>query len=145
MRRALALALAASLWGCATAGPTPEGFAPYHGRPTQAVSPEGVVFKARVEKNDPEADVAFWAEALVRRQTNAGYRLIGQSELSAGSLTGQVIELEAPLGAWDYTYLITLFVDGGDLHVIEAAGRVQDVAPHRDAILKAAAATVTGG
>ena len=96
-------------------------------------------------KNDPEADVAFWAEALVRRQTNAGYRLIGQSELSAGSLTGQVIELEAPLGAWDYTYLITLFVDGGDLHVIEAAGRVQDVAPHRDAILKAAAATVTGG
>lgn len=143
MRRLLILALAAALCACAT-WPPPTGFAPYRGRASRAVSPEGVVYQVRTFDNDPEADLAFWAEALGRRQRNAGYKVIAETPIE-GARPGSLLELEAPLGATDYAYLIGIFVDGDDLIVVETAGEVRAVDSRREAVLEALKAIAAGG
>ena len=140
--RALVAAFVLLLAACATTGPTPEGFAPYKGSPTRAVSPDGVLFKASVIDNEPVADLAFWAEALRRRQENAGYNVISETIIKADGLDGSLLELETPWGAADYTYLIAIFVDGADLHVVEAAGDVTHIEAHRASLLAAIESTI---
>ena len=123
---------------CGVRGSVPENFAPFTRRcRIRAVSPDNVMYRVRTHANDPEADLAFWSEAMRNRMLEAGYHLIAEETVKAGDLEGAMLELGAADGERDWTYLVTLFVDGGDLVVVEAAGDVDAFSGHRDAVLAA--------
>ena len=119
----------------------PAGFAPFD-RPTrfQALSPDDVAFRIRSAPNEPEADLAFWAEALRTRMLAAGYHLDAEAAVEASGMAGAMLELGAANGPRDQSYLVALFVDGPQLIIVEATGEAERFRPRRDAILAAIAA-----
>ena len=118
--------------------PVPEGFAAYdERRRIRATSPEGVVYRIRVQKNRPAADLAFWEEALRIRMIEAGYVLVSEERISSGDREGNLSEFTAAGTEADATYLIALFVLNRQLVVVEAAGDVDRFGPHREAIIDA--------
>ncbi|MEL6543215.1 MAG: hypothetical protein AAFQ82_01235 [Myxococcota bacterium] len=134
MKRTFAVLLL--LTGCTSfqASP-PEGFAPFDDWwEFRAVSPEGVTFRVREEDNEPEADLAFWSEALKNRMDDAGYVFVKDGEVKAGSVSGYALELAAPFGQTDYSYLIAIFVQGSDIVIVESAGEVTEFSERRSAI-----------
>ena len=113
----------------------PEGFAAYHDRRrVRATSPDGVVYRARVQKNKPEADLPFWEEAMRMRMLEAGYHLVREERIQAGEREGSLLELSAADGESDQTYLIAIFVDGTRLIVVESAGEVERFGPRQESI-----------
>jgi hypothetical protein len=118
--------------------PLPAGFAPSKkARRFAAVSPDDVVMRVRTAKNKPKADLAFWKEAMRTRMTDAGYHVVKEDTVRAGTAEGALLELSAPDGEQDDTYLVVVFVDGKKLVVVEAAGEVGRFAARREAILAA--------
>jgi hypothetical protein len=121
----------------------PQGFAPYTGwhalltREFRAVSSDGVVYRVRREANEPVAELSFWKEALKKRMLDAGYVFVADSSVKAGTTTGYLLELAAPMGAQDYSYLVAAFVDGKHIIVVESAGEVTRLAKHKADIVKA--------
>ncbi|MFZ5477121.1 MAG: DUF4349 domain-containing protein [Myxococcota bacterium] len=112
----------------------PDGFAPYpKARRFAATSPDGVVYRVRTAKNEPEADLAFWREALTTRMKEAGYTVVSEGELDGGAY----LELSAANGPRDDAYLIGIFVAGRKIVIAEAAGEVTRFAARRDAVLAA--------
>lgn len=136
------IALAGLLTGCTQFRATaPEGFAPFDEWGVfKAVSPDGVTFQVRAEDNSPEADLAFWSEALKNRMDAAGYVFVEDGEVQAGGKPGYALLLAAPYGQRDYSYLITIFVSGSSLIVVESAGEVTEFAARRGALDAAIAA-----
>ncbi|MEO1483265.1 MAG: hypothetical protein AAFU77_14255 [Myxococcota bacterium] len=134
--------LLALLCGCTQFRATaPEGFAPFEEWGAfKAVSPEGVTFQVRAEDNSPEADLAFWSEALKNRMDDAGYVFVEEGEVKANGRAGYSLLLAAPYGQQDYSYLVTLFVNGGTLIVVESAGEVTEFTARRPAVDAAIAA-----
>jgi hypothetical protein len=115
----------------------PKGFAPFpRGRNFRATSPDGVIFSVRCLEHKPSATLAFWKEAMKKRMLDAGYVLLTESDLQAGGTEGYLIEVSAPLGTDDYTYMIAVFPVGGKLVLAEAAGEVARLAARREAILE---------
>jgi len=125
--------------GCAAFQPeTPIGFAPYEGHSSfRAVSPDGVMYRVRSEKNEPKADLPFWKEALKKRMLEAGYRFVSEAEVKAGADPGYLLELNAPYGTQDYSYLIALFERNDRLVIVESAGEVVRFKARREAVLAA--------
>lgn len=116
----------------------PEGFAEYtKSEPYKAISPEGVVYRVRTEKNEPYAELPFWKEAFKKRMLDAGYVFLSESTIKAGGREGYLLELTAPLGTLDYTYLTAIFVDKQTITIAESAGDVLHVKKRRKAILAA--------
>lgn len=121
----------------------PAGFAAYDKSDAfKAVSPDGVVFRVRQEKNKPEADLPFWKEALKKRMVDAGYRVNNEGEVKAKSgEAGALLELSAPLGPTDYSYLVAIYVKGSHIVIAEAAGDVVRLKARHDDLLAALQAT----
>ena len=119
--------------------PAPEGFATYgETLPLRAVSPEGLVYRVRVEPHRPEATLGFWSEALRRRMERAGYRVLREAETTTGDgVPVALLEVAAPVGDRDYAYLVGLVVDGERLVIAEAAGEVAPFATRRDDVVAA--------
>lgn len=116
----------------------PQGFATYEQKsPFRAVSPDGVVFRVRSEKNKPHAELPFWKEALKKRMVDAGYRFVSEKDIKAGGKDGYLLELAAPLGNQDYTYVIALFQNEEHLVIVESAGEISRFSARRDAVLAA--------
>jgi hypothetical protein len=116
----------------------PEGFARFDDWcQFRAVSPDGVMYRVRTEENDPPADLDFWREALKKRMTDAGYKVVADGDVEAGQRPGYLLDLAAPVGQEDYSYLVAVFVDSGDLIIAEAAGEVTRLAERRDAVIEA--------
>lgn len=116
----------------------PVGFAPYkQTRSFRAVSPDGVVFRVRTEKNEPKAELNFWKEALKKRMLDAGYHFVSEGDIKAGEHVGYLLELSAPLGTQDYTYLIAVFDQGDRLVLVESAGEIARFAGRREAVVAA--------
>ncbi len=116
----------------------PEGFAPYtKAREIKAVSPEGVTYRVRSEDNKPFAQLPFWKEALKKRMLDAGYIFLNEAPIKADAEEGYLLELTAPYGAQDYTYLVAVFVREKKIIIAEAAGEVGDLAARRTAIVEA--------
>ncbi|MCC6807638.1 MAG: hypothetical protein IT381_09460 [Deltaproteobacteria bacterium] len=119
----------------------PDGFAAFElksGDDFRAVSPDGVVFRVRDEPNKPEADLPFWKEALKKRMIEAGYTFFAESDIKAQSgEPGYLLELSAPLGPRDYSYLVAIFAKGSHIVIGEAAGEVVRVKERHDAIVTA--------
>ncbi len=116
----------------------PEGFAPYKAKKAfRAVSPDGVVFRVRAAEHEPEADLAFWKEAMTKRMVEAGYDVHSEGEIEAKGTAGALLELTAPFGTDDYSYLLAVFPAGKELVIVEAARRRWPPRPRRDAIISA--------
>jgi hypothetical protein len=114
----------------------PEGFAPGRkGCRFSAISPDDVVMRVRTDKTRRAADLAFWKEAMRTRMKDAGYHVVSEGDITSASGPGALLELSAPDGQQDDTYLVALFVDGRRLVIVEAAGEVSRFAPRREAIL----------
>lgn len=116
----------------------PDGFAAF-GKDSrfQAVSPDDVAYRVRSAENDPEADLAFWSEAMRVRMEAAGYHLVEQLDVEAGGRKGVVLDLGAANGEQDQAYMVGLFVDGGWLVIVEATGQAERFAGRREAVLAA--------
>jgi hypothetical protein len=116
----------------------PEGFAPYESKKAyRAVSPDGVVFRVRSAEHEPEADLAFWKEAMHKRMLEAGYHFLSEAEVQASGTPGTLLELTAPWGTDDFSYLLAVFPAGKELVIVEAAGEVATFSERKDAILEA--------
>lgn len=120
--------------------PVPQDFAHYKkNRPFRATSADGVLFEVRTAKHKPEATLAFWKEALRKRMTDAGYTVVAESDVTASGKPGAMLELAAPMGAQDYSYLVAVFVHGKKLVLVEAAGEVSKFQVRKAAILASVA------
>lgn len=143
---ALAAAAAAFLAGCAFHPAAPKEFAQYHRGyvfkgPLHAVSPDGVLFTVRTEKNKPKADLAFWRDAMKTRMSQAGYRVVSDTICSMKGAEGALLRLAAPVGNQDYLYWIAFSLNpsGKRLLVAEAAGESKRFLARQDEISKAIA------
>jgi hypothetical protein len=116
----------------------PEGFSAFR-KPKRfrAVTPDEVVYRVRTEKHEPEAELAFWKEALKERMVAAGYRVVAESEIQADGATGALLELQAPYGTQDYGYVVAVFPVGKKLVLAEAAGEITKLQARREAVLGA--------
>ena len=85
MRTSLLLAALLAITACSGVDAVaPEGFAAFDDfGDFRAVSADGVMYRVRVEENDPEATLDFWKEALRKRMENAGYRVVAEQDLTA--------------------------------------------------------------
>lgn len=118
---------------------TPRGFSAWRKRGRyRAVSPDGVLYRARSVRRQARADGEFWQEALRERMTAAGYRVVSQDTLGVAPR----IELASPLGQEDWTYVVAFRVDGRRIRVIEAAGEVSRFEARRTAIASAMEASL---
>ncbi|MCP4745805.1 MAG: hypothetical protein GY874_06630 [Desulfobacteraceae bacterium] len=128
------------LCSCAYTVPqVPEGFAQYEKvKDIKAISPDGVMYRVRVEDNKPYAELSFWKEAYKNRMIETGYTFLRESDIKTKKvLKGYLLELTAPVGLQDYTYLTVVFVRDKELIIVEAAGEVLKLKDRRDAIIKA--------
>ena len=117
----------------------PDGFAAFKSSGEfRAASADGVIFRVREAKNKPEAELAFWKEALSNRMRDAGYTFLSDGEIKAAKdHPGYLIALSAPVGPVDYSYLVSVFVSGSQVVIAEAAGDVTKLEAHKAAILAA--------
>ena len=90
----------------------PEGFAELKGgRSYRAVSPEGMLYRVRSIKNEPQKDLSFWGEALENHLRKEGYRASGESRsFESGDREGLYYEWILPAGNESYLYLTALIV-----------------------------------
>jgi hypothetical protein len=126
-------------WDTAPASPvTPDGFYPWkktsHYR---AVTPDGVMYRVRSTKHKPAAELEFWKEALKERMVAAGYTVAGEQDVSASGVKGALLELRAPLGQQDWTYLVGVFPDGKKLVIVESAAEITLFEKRKAAVIAA--------
>ncbi|MEL6761667.1 MAG: hypothetical protein AAFP04_14865 [Myxococcota bacterium] len=135
LRRITAIAILSTAACMPFQASSPDGFAAYEeDGEFRAVSPEGITFRVRAEDNEPPADLEFWSEALKNRMSDAGYVVVSDGSVDAKNGSGYRLELAAPIGELDYSYLVAIFVHGDDIVVVESAGEVGQFAARRDAI-----------
>ena len=116
----------------------PEGFAVYEGsRPFRAMSSDGVVYRVRTVNDSTDATLAFWQEALKKRMLDAGYTFLREGEAKSAKQTGYVLEVTAPYGVRDYTYLMAVFKQDKHLVLVESSGEVATFEKRRPQVLAA--------
>ncbi len=108
---------------------TPRGFvelddaADYDYRSTSAT---GVVLAVRTEdsRKDEGGDLGFWSEAVTRKVRRlGGYALLEERDVKTGKgLAGKQLRFGHDRNQRPHHYWVTLFIDGDDLHVVEAGG-----------------------
>ena len=141
LSRLLSLAplLAALLLLLASCSPlavqAPEGFAELEGRGRtfRAVSPEGMLFRVRLLKNEPSQELSFWSETLGSQLAKEGYRSSGERAEFAGG-AGVFYEWAAPYGNESYLYLTGLMVSRRRIALVEAAAPYPVFVQHRQAL-----------
>lgn len=112
----------------------PTGFSAWRAaRRYRAAAPDNVMFRVRTVRHKPDADVAFWSEAVDERMRAAGYTVTAHDKADDTFL----IELAAPMGTEDWMYLISVRPVGRRLVVAEAIGEVSDFAARRGAVVEA--------
>lgn len=93
----------------------------------RATSAEGVVLAVRAEKNEPQGNLDFWADALDRTLRRAGYVAEGNpgSVRSGDGLSGRVHKYTRDQGGRAQRFWIAVFVTEGRVWVVEAGGDAQ--------------------
>ena len=127
------------LSSCATvpAVVAPEGFAVYERQNDfLAVSPEGVRFKVRYEKNEPEQDLEFWKEALEIHMDGSGYEKLSSDTFETADGEGFYFEWVAPVGQEDWIYLTAVTVHEEWIAVAEAASSFPMYKKYRERLMK---------
>ena len=141
------LAAALLLGGCSFHPSAPKEFASYprglFPGPFRALSPEGVLFSVRSQKNKPKADLAFWKEAVKTQMSETGYRVVSDTVCTMGGAPAGLLKLAAPVGDRDYLYWVaySLSASGKKILVAEAAGEAKAFRARESDISAAIAAT----
>lgn len=126
-----------------SSGQIPEGFAAYTKtkKDIKASSHDGVFYRIQTLKPKPSASDAFWAEAVAKRMTEAGYHPFGDQEsikaIPIGA--GHMVQTLAPNGTEDMSYWIAFHQAGKKLIIIEVLGEVSAFAPRTEEMKKAIA------
>ena len=121
----------------------PEGFAAYpEGATFRAVSHDKIVYRVRTLENQPYAEFAFWKEALIKRMTAAGYRIISDSIVTLSKKDALLLEMAAPIEESDYSYMVAMAVNEKKILIAEAAGKVEPFQKKKGSIIKAITAIV---
>lgn len=116
----------------------PQGFATYKGGSSfRSVSPDHVVYRVRTCKNHPYAGFDFWREALPERMKNAGYRIVSDSVIDVENGKALLLEMAAPLGNTDFSYLVMMRVDKKKILLAEAAGVFEDLQKRKVEVINA--------
>jgi len=115
----------------------PEGFAELKGgRSYRAISPEGMLYRVRSIKNEPQKDLAFWGDALENHLSKEGYRYSKASRsFESGDREGLCYEWVLPAGNESYLYLTALIVTEKTITLAEAAAPHPVFTRHRQALL----------
>lgn len=117
---------------------TPDGFASYKEKNIfKSVSPDHVVYRVRTVRNEPYANFDFWKEALPERMKNAGYRVIRDSVVSNDKENALLLEMAAPIGMADFSYLVMMMVKDKQILIAEAAGQYVDFQRRKASIIAA--------
>lgn len=129
-----------------SAGTIPEGFAEYSKtkKDLKASSHDGVFYRVRTLKPKPSANDAFWAEAVAKRMTEAGYHPFGDQEsIKATEIgAGHIVKTLAPNGTEDMSYWIAFHQSGKKLIVVEVLGEVSTFEPRKTEVTKAIEASL---
>ena len=132
--------------GCAPHAVAPREFASYpsslfSSADFRAVSPEGLLFSVRTEKNNPKADLPFWRQAMKTRMSQAGYRILSDTDCVMGGAPAALLKMAAPVGNKDYFYWVALSISGKKILVAEAAGEAKPFLRRATDIAEAISAT----
>jgi hypothetical protein len=126
-------------WTTAANVPVPDGFSAWRrARHFRAVSADGVVFRVRTFRGQPEADLGFWTEALRNHLDAGGYRVTGEHGAPAGGQPAVRFEAEAPCGQGDCAWRLVAAPRGRGILVVEAAGPVTAMEGRAEAVDAAA-------
>jgi hypothetical protein len=135
---AAAISITFALSGCLTPVAVleaPRGFAVFEREtPFRAITPEGLVLRARTAKNEPPQDLTFWSQALALQMEQSGYIRAAEGSFSALVGNGAFYEWVAPVGRQDWVYLTAIAVDEKTIVIVEAAAPAEHYAKHRAAI-----------
>jgi hypothetical protein len=115
----------------------PVGFAEIKGgRTYQAVSPEGMRYRVRSLKNEPQKDLSFWGDALENHLAKEGYRSAGEAgSFESADRDGACYEWILPMGNQSYFYLTALIVTDKAIILAEAAAPHDVYLRYRQALL----------
>jgi hypothetical protein len=102
--------------------------APYEVR---GLSADAVVVGLRREANPDHGTLEFWTPAIRTQLTvGCGYKPAGEESVkSDGGTPGSLMTFSTEQQGETYTYIIAIFVQGGDVLVAEAGGKADAVAP----------------
>ena len=120
----------------------PAGFAglePGDDIASRSVSPEGVVFAVRREKNDIRGDLAFWSGAIDAKLRREGYRAYDAKDVVAKGVKGKEIRYGIDRAGREHTYAVTVFVTETTVVTVEAGGDHELFAKQAAGIAKATA------
>lgn len=131
----------AALLGCGRpfVAATPKGFVDlgdrYGNDEYRATTAEGVVIGVRAYKNDPEGDLSFWSRVTEKRLREAGYALLGKSDVkSRDGLPGLQMRFGHDEGKDAHLYYLTVFVNDDHVFLHEAGGTKEQVERHQQQI-----------
>jgi hypothetical protein len=135
-------ACAALALGCGRSfvAATPPGFVDlgdrYGADEYRATTAEGLVLGARAYENDPEGDLAFWAQVIENRmRESSGYALLGKEDVKArDALPGKVMRFGHDEGKTPHLYQLAVFVDDDHVFLLEAGGTKAEMERHKKMI-----------
>ncbi len=116
---------------------TPRGFAELDIEDQYAaMSPEGMIFRVRVVKNDPVQTLDFWSEALGNHLAQEGYVVLSSdSDFTSGEIKGRYSEWSVPYGSETYKYMTAILVTEGAIAIADASGLHDVYDSHRSEVV----------
>ncbi len=111
----------------------PSGFAKYQHTGTSflATSPDGVSLRIRSVKNQPRGTLEVISATAELQFKSTGYTLLQTAPLqSSTGWKGRYYITSVQTMAGDYRYLVAFFLDGEEIHLIEAGGRKEEFMPY---------------
>ena len=122
---------ACALFVLAVCGPTgqlkgPDAFARYEdAKPHfKAISADGIRMQTRRVDNRPSGNVELWLDSVRVHLKHEGYRIVEEGEVAVrdGGRSGRRLTALYRFAEQDYVYMVTLFVRGDYVFLVEAAG-----------------------
>lgn len=118
----------------------PAGFALVDNRTYfRAVSPEGIRFQIRREKNYPRKDLNFWSSALVNHMEDTGYQKKDKGKIIETNDGSQIFAIEwgLSMGNRDYLYMTAIIPWRDKIYIFETAGEINAFNEYDDSITSA--------
>ncbi len=118
----------------------PSGFALVDNRTYfRAISPEGIRFQIRTEKNYPRKDLNFWSSALVNHMEETGYQKKNDGEIIETNSGSEIFAIEwgLSMGSRDYLYMTAIIPWRNKIYIFEAAGEINAYNEYGDSMTTA--------
>jgi hypothetical protein len=119
----------------------PQGFAVYESESPifvneyRAITADGVRYRVRVVKNEPEGDATLWKQTLIKGLEKKGYRILSSDSLKTDQgRTVQYVNSQLSAGGMDFLYLTGFIVDGRRIIIVEAGGTKELMSMHEKAL-----------